>query len=43
MGRVFALSDLHGQRGLWQQVKQFLNQDDKLYFLGDAIARGPRG
>lgn len=43
MGRVFALSDLHGQWGLWQQIKQFLNQDDKLYFLGDAIDRGPRG
>ena len=43
MGRVFALSDLHGQWELWQQIKQFLNQDDKLYFLGDAIDRGPRG
>ena len=43
MGRTFALSDLHGQWGLWQQIKQFLNQDDKLYFLGDAIDRGPKG
>lgn len=43
MGRVFACSDIHGQRGLWDQIKAFLQQDDKLYFLGDAIDRGPDG
>ena len=43
MGRVFALSDLHGQYNLWQQIKAFLQPDDILYFLGDAIDRGPKG
>ena len=43
MGRVFALSDIHGQRGLWEQIKDYLNLDDTLYFLGDAIDRGPDG
>lgn len=43
MGRVFALSDLHGQRGLWEQIKDYLQPDDRLYFLGDAIDRGPDG
>lgn len=43
MGRTFALSDLHGQRGLWEQIKAYLQPEDKLYFLGDAIDRGPDG
>ena len=43
MGRVFALSDLHGQRALWEQIKEYLEPDDKLFFLGDAIDRGPDG
>ena len=43
MGRTFACADLHGQRGLWEQIKHYLLPDDKLYFLGDAIDRGPDG
>ena len=43
MGRVFAVSDLHGQRNLWEQIKAYLQPDDRLYFLGDAIDRGPDG
>lgn len=43
MGRVFAVSDLHGQRALWEQIKAYLQPDDRLYFLGDAIDRGPDG
>lgn len=43
MGRVFALADLHGQRALWNQIKEFLQPEDRLYFLGDAIDRGPDG
>ena len=43
MGRVFAVSDLHGQRALWDQIKAYLAPDDTLYFLGDATGRGPAG
>lgn len=41
MGRVFACSDLHGCLDLYNQIKAFLEPDDKVYFLGDAIDRGP--
>ena len=43
MGKVYALSDLHGQGNLWEQIKTFLKPDDMVYFLGDAIDRGPNG
>lgn len=43
MGKVFAVSDLHGQGQLWNRIKEFLAPDDTLYFLGDAIDRGPEG
>ena len=43
MGRIFALADLHGQGQLWDQIKNFLKPEDILYFLGDAIDRGPDG
>ena len=41
--RHFICSDLHGQYDLWQQIKEFLREDDTLFFLGDAIDRGPWG
>ena len=41
--RYFTCGDLHGQLGLWKQIKEYLNPEDKLYFLGDAIDRGPHG
>ena len=41
--RYFTCGDLHGQLGLWEQIKEYLNPEDKLYFLGDAIDRGPHG
>ena len=43
MGRVYATTDLHGHGDLWDQIKEFLKEDDKLVFLGDAIDRGPDG
>lgn len=43
MGRVFACSDLHGNGHLWSAIKEFLKEDDILYFLGDAADRGPDG
>ena len=43
MGRTFALADLHGQRALWDKIRNYLRPDDQLFFLGDAIDRGPDG
>lgn len=43
MGRVFACSDLHGMIKLYHQINNFLREDDVVYFLGDAIDRGPAG
>lgn len=43
MSRIFATSDLHGCGDLWDQIKTFLKEDDKLIFLGDAADRGPDG
>lgn len=43
MGRTYALSDIHGMGDLWNQIKAYLQPDDKLYFLGDAADRGPDG
>ena len=39
----YACADLHGCGNLWDAIKNFLQPDDKLYFLGDAIDRGPDG
>ena len=43
MGKVYAATDLHGCGELWDQMKNFLQEDDKLIFLGDAADRGSDG
>lgn len=43
MGRVLAFADIHGNRDLWEQIKSYIQPDDQLFFLGDAIDRGPDG
>lgn len=40
---VYALSDIHGNGILWKKIKAYLQPEDKLFFLGDAIDRGPDG
>lgn len=35
--------DIHGNYNLWQQIKNYYNNNDTLIFLGDAIDRGPDG
>lgn len=40
---VFCCSDLHGQGWAWDAIKDRLAPSDYLYFLGDAIDRGPDG
>ena len=43
MGRVFAVSDLHGMYNLYEQINNFIEPEDRVYFLGDAGDRGPEG
>jgi hypothetical protein len=40
---VYATTDLHGEYELWQQIKNYLKENDTLIYLGDAIDRGDRG
>ena len=39
----YVTADLHGNGLLWRKIKEKLNVEDTLYFLGDAIDRGPDG
>lgn len=43
MNRTLVCSDLHGMYDLWSQIKNFLDETDTLYILGDATDRGPNG
>lgn len=43
MNKVYACSDLHGQYKLWEQISNYCDKTDKIYFLGDALDRGPDG
>ena len=38
----YCCTDLHGMYNLYQQIQEFLKPDDKVYFFGDAIDRGPQ-
>lgn len=40
---VWAFSDIHGQRELFDAIMAKIEPNDKIYFLGDAIDRGPDG
>ena len=40
---VYACSDLHGYLELYEQIKEYIQIEDKVYFLGDAADRGPQG
>ena len=37
----YAVADLHGQLNLLLQIKEYINDDDILYVLGDSGDRGP--
>lgn len=43
MHKTYACSDLHGLYPLWEQIKDYCDETDTIYFLGDAIDRGPDG
>lgn len=40
---VYACTDLHGRKDLLDKILEFLQPDDKVYFLGDAADRGKDG
>ena len=39
---VYACSDFHGMLHMYKAIKEFLQPEDKVYFLGDAGDRGPK-
>ena len=43
MNKTYAFTDLHGMYNLWQQIKDYTDETDTLYFLGDACDRGESG
>lgn len=43
MNKTYAFTDLHGMYNLWQQIKEYTDETDTLYFLGDACDRGKDG
>lgn len=43
MGRTFACADIHGCYEPYRKMMDFLQPDDTLYFVGDAMDRGPDG
>ena len=43
MNKVYACTDLHGCYKLWTQIKEFCDETDTIYFLGDACDRGEHG
>ena len=43
MNKTYAFTDLHGMYSLWEQIKNFCDDTDTLYFLGDACDRGNDG
>lgn len=40
---TYAFTDIHGNYNLWLAIKNYCKEDDIIYFLGDAIDRGPDG
>ena len=40
---VYSVSDLHGCYEQWEEIKKFLQEDDKLFILGDCVDRQPGG
>ena len=43
MNKTYAVSDIHGMYNLWKKIKNYIDETDTIYFLGDAADRGPDG
>lgn len=39
--KTYAVADLHGCYNLYEKIKEYIQPEDMVYFLGDAIDRGP--
>lgn len=43
MNKTYAVTDLHGMWNLWEQISEYCDETDTIYFLGDSIDRGVDG
>lgn len=43
MNKTYCFTDIHGMLKLWIKIKEYCDETDKIYFLGDAIDRGEDG
>jgi serine/threonine protein phosphatase 1 len=43
MNKIYAFSDVHGIYDLWAQIRDYCDETDTIYFLGDACDRGEDG
>lgn len=43
MNKTYAITDLHGQYDLWEQIKEYCDETDTIICLGDSMDRGARG
>lgn len=43
MNKTYAFSDIHGMYDLWAQIRDYCDETDTIYFLGDACDRGNKG
>lgn len=43
MNKTYAATDLHGMWNLWEQISEYCDETDTIYFLGDSIDRGVDG
>lgn len=43
MNKTYAFSDIHGMYDLWAQIRDYCDETDTIYFLGDACDRGEDG
>lgn len=43
MNKNYCFTDIHGMYGLWAQIRDFCDETDKIFFLGDACDRGKDG
>lgn len=43
MNKHYAVTDIHGMYNLWAQIRDYCDETDTIYFLGDACDRGKDG
>lgn len=43
MNKNYCFTDIHGMYNLWDQIKNYCDENDNIFFLGDAIDRGKDG